>query len=338
MAGEATVEESAMLQNRVTNQKREVDVVITGKTAGHEVIVSVEASSTRRPASIEWVERTIGKHADLPTDRLVLVSERGFAKGAREYAEAKGVAAIAPEDMASGDPAFTVVNRLPSIWPKTVSFTPQSARLYIHVPGVGLQWFRAMPDHIIFFEDGHGAGTVMDMFRALHDANAPRIFDQIGLGDIAEDMTSEFVFRVGPPWTARVEGKERHFFARYDDADPPEYHLIDRLEVTGTMEIKVIEVSLEHRKLGDVMYAYGEGTVGGKQALILFTEGEQGDKATLRLREEGQAERDIRLRKGGDVERDGKTLESSRGEPAQRADGEATDEKAPKLDSASSGD
>ncbi len=114
-----------MLRDRVTGQEREVDVVITTEAAGHPVIVSVEASSTRRPATVEWVDRMTGKHAHLPTDKLVLVSEAGFAASAYESAEAKGALAIAPEDLASEDPAFSVVNRLPSIWPKTVSLVPE---------------------------------------------------------------------------------------------------------------------------------------------------------------------------------------------------------------------
>jgi hypothetical protein len=43
MAGDATVEASAMLPTQNTGALREVDVVICAKQAGHEVIVSVEA-------------------------------------------------------------------------------------------------------------------------------------------------------------------------------------------------------------------------------------------------------------------------------------------------------
>jgi hypothetical protein len=51
----------------------------------------------------------------------------------------------------------------------------------------------------------------------------------------------------------------------------------------GTAEIHGSNVSLTHRRLGHIMYAYGEGTVRGRKALLLFTEGEHGRKSTIRF-------------------------------------------------------
>ena len=124
----------------------------------------------------------------------------------------------------------------------------------------------------------------MDAFKSVYTANARVIFEQIGLAEIAEDTLAPFVLQVGPPWTVMVEGEEHSFFARYDDADPHELHLIDRLVVTGTADIHVDVISLTHRKLGEVMYAFGEGKVAGRKALVVVTEGEGGGKATFRVR------------------------------------------------------
>ena len=89
MAG-AEVEPSAMLASKSTGALREVDVAITGEQAGHKVIVSVEAMSRSRKADRTWVDGMVGKHADLPTSKLVLVSEKGFTKDARAAALAAG--------------------------------------------------------------------------------------------------------------------------------------------------------------------------------------------------------------------------------------------------------
>ena len=43
MAGDAAVEASAMLMNRRTGVRMEVDTVIRTKAAGYEIVVSVEA-------------------------------------------------------------------------------------------------------------------------------------------------------------------------------------------------------------------------------------------------------------------------------------------------------
>jgi hypothetical protein len=88
MAGDADLQESAMLRNRVTGAEQEVDVVIRSRPAGHEVIVSVEATDRGRKADIEWVQQMLGKHADLPTSKLVLVSGGGFTERARRLADA----------------------------------------------------------------------------------------------------------------------------------------------------------------------------------------------------------------------------------------------------------
>jgi hypothetical protein len=125
MAGDATVEPSAMLRNKRTGYEREVDVVLRSRSAGYEIVISVEALGRSRPASVEWVEQMVYKHKDLPTSKLVLVAEKGFSPQARALAEAEGVAALAPEDLTDGDPTGKVVSTVRSLWPKVVTFTPE---------------------------------------------------------------------------------------------------------------------------------------------------------------------------------------------------------------------
>jgi hypothetical protein len=126
MAEGATVEASAMLPSHSTGRLREVDVAIRGKQAGHEVIVCVEAIARSRKADRGWVDGMVGKHADLPTSKLILVSEKGFTKDARQAAVAKDAVPLAPEDLSSGDPDGAVVRGIPSLWPKVVTFSPES--------------------------------------------------------------------------------------------------------------------------------------------------------------------------------------------------------------------
>lgn len=285
MAEGATVEESAMLMNRATGRKQEVDVVITTGAAGHPVVIGVEASSTKRPASVEWVQRMVGKHGDLPTDKLVLVSESGFRPAALKYAEAKGVLAIAPADLAADDPPREIVNLLRSIWPKVLSLTPERGKVAVLPPGAeGAGWFHAPPDLDVFLDDGSEVGALMDVARALINANFPKVAEQIELGQIENDLSTAFVLEVGPGWRVKVDGEERRLCARYIEGNDVELHTIDRLQITGKAEIKVSEISLTHRRLGEVTYAYGEGSVGGQDALFLVTENKEGGKATIRFR------------------------------------------------------
>lgn len=167
-----------MLLNRVTGEEREVDFVIRGRAAGHEVVVGVEASGRRRKASAEWFEQMIGKHKNLPTDKVVLVAEAGFADQARQLAESEGVVAVAAEDLSSGDPAYVVVNRLRSIWPKTVSLSPERVRVFVRRPGEeNVVWFKALPDHVVYFEDGEEFGALIQVLQALIRTKSPRLAD-----------------------------------------------------------------------------------------------------------------------------------------------------------------
>jgi hypothetical protein len=290
MAEGATVEESAMLTNRVTGDQREVDVVIRSEAAGHEVIVSVEASARSRRATVEWVEQMIAKHANLPTDKLVLVAQAGFTAQARKAADASGAVAIAPKDFNEDDPAYKIVNRLRSIWPKTVSLTPEGARIFVLVPGVGgameSKWFRSMPDHLIFRDDELALGTAIEVVGALIQGNMPSVIEQIDLANIAESQKSKFTFRAGPPWTIHDEAGVQHGLAvRFEEHGRVEFHEVQAIEVTGDAVIEVIELPLTHRRLGDVAYAFGEAVITDRPALVLITEGGDTGKITLRLRD-----------------------------------------------------
>ena len=91
LAGVTRVEESAMLPDSVTGHRREVDILITSEVAGYIFRIGIEVSATNRKADTPWVERMRSKHADLPTDKLILVSESGFAKSAEIKAKFYGI-------------------------------------------------------------------------------------------------------------------------------------------------------------------------------------------------------------------------------------------------------
>ncbi len=147
MAGDAVVEESAMLTHALTGAKREVDVVIRTNVAGYAVIVSVEATATGRRATGPWVEQMCAKHAGLPTNQLVLVSEKGFTPEALRLAAANHAVALSPADLDVPDPDAAVVGQLKSLWPKILALTPESASVQVERPDGGSNWVRALFDN-----------------------------------------------------------------------------------------------------------------------------------------------------------------------------------------------
>lgn len=287
MAGDLPVESPAMLRHKVTGKNREVDVVIRSNVAGQEVVVAVEATAKGRAADVQWVEQMLEKHHHLPTNKLVLVSESGFTPDGRSLAEAGGAVPLAPEDMAEGDPAYRM-NNLRAIWPKTVALTPERARVWVRRPDGKVVWFKAPADLWVFSEEGGKVGTLVDCLMGYIHANFPKIMEDIGLADIAEDRDQHFELSLGPPVSIKVEGRAVALCAQ-DETPPagPELHPIERIHAVGRAVIEVARVDLTHRRLGDISFAYGEARLGEKPALLVVSEGDAGGTATLRLRDVG---------------------------------------------------
>ncbi len=76
------VTESKQLPDSRTGNLCEVDIVIEVKVADYPVIISVECTDHKRPATVEWVREMWAKHSDLPTNKLILVSRSGFSQEA----------------------------------------------------------------------------------------------------------------------------------------------------------------------------------------------------------------------------------------------------------------
>ena len=192
----AEVKEPAMLMHRITGEEREVDVVIATQVAGYEILVSVEARERGRKADSPWVESMLAKHQDLPTSKLILVSESGFYKPARELALAKGALPLAPEDLDPADSALAVLRGLPALWPKQVALTPLGATLEVLTPDGGqIRIADAVPAEVLIFsEAGAAIGTVADYFGTVFDQRFPELAAMIGLADIEEDIDRFFTF------------------------------------------------------------------------------------------------------------------------------------------------
>ena len=90
----ATVSESCLLEDRVTHQLREVDIVIETTVAESSIRIGIECCDLSRRASVEWVERMCGKHSHLPVDKLLLVSRSGFTRTAFAKAAIFGADAL----------------------------------------------------------------------------------------------------------------------------------------------------------------------------------------------------------------------------------------------------
>ena len=84
-----------------------------------------------------------------------------------------------------------------------------------------------------------------------------------------------------PDWTAAVDGEEIHACVKWEEVDP-RVHRLKEIQVGGFAEIRVAEIHLTHKKLGEIAMAYGTGMLGEDEILIVVTEDENGNKVAMR--------------------------------------------------------
>ena len=103
LAGNAEVQESAMLQDKISGEFREVDILITTKSSSYDVFIAFEVIARSRKADTPWVESMYSKHSSLASDKLILVSEKGFTSTALTKAKFYGIETITIENALSAD-------------------------------------------------------------------------------------------------------------------------------------------------------------------------------------------------------------------------------------------
>jgi hypothetical protein len=285
-AGDATIEASAMLPSRSTDALREVDVVIRAKQAGHEVLVSVEAMARARKADRTWVDAMVGKHADLPTSKLVLVAEKGFTRDARAAAVAQNVVALAPEDLPRTGREAAITGAVPALWPKVVSFSIDKLAVTFtdeDVPTNG--WGDIAPT---VFVDGGVLGNLMELIQRLYKARLPELMVQIDLANKTENSLER--------WTLVIEPSQGDDIKLAIDDVPKLVFLLNengigysvrRIVAEGRAEIQVSKIPLRHARLGDLSlnFGYGEGKIADRDALVVVSERDSGSgHLTIRIR------------------------------------------------------
>ena len=285
MAGDARVEESALLSHQLTGADREVDVVISSRVAGHDVVVSVEATKTGQPADVTWVEQQVSKHAHLPTSKLVLVSAAGFSDDAHELALASHAVPIQPQDLTADDPSFQVVNKLRSIWPKELTLTVVAFRAVVTDLEGMERPMKAEEDEQVFLGDGTVVATMRDLLDTCIEGNIDEVGEQLGLAQISEDQVGEVVLVVADFGTITAGGETQSLHLRSSIEEGTEVLLpIAQIQVAARARVRVSEVSLEHGRLGEVLFSHGEGRFGSGEALFVVTENESGGNLTIRPR------------------------------------------------------
>ena len=283
------VKPSAMLIDQVTGQRREVDVLITAEVAGQPILVQVEATARGRKGTVSWVEEMLCKHADLGTNKLVLVSESGFTKSGLLKAERKGAAALTPQDLTGDDPVHEVVNKLQTVWFKRWDMEILGATVWLDV-GDGVEGEGNPGSDEPVYENGVSKGTMRDWIHVHLNGNVQAVMEGLGMANVAEDCVKQTNAHITGPWFD-ADGKA---FTLEIDAGPeadghrPRYAILGA-KVPLKVVITVRPVDLTHKRLATVAdYAAGEVEVGDQPTRVVFSESEAGSKASVQVEQDGK--------------------------------------------------
>lgn len=245
----AKVSESMYLQDQATGEQREVDVVVETETDGHKRLTSIECRDRGRLADVGWVEAMLGKHRDLPTDDLILVSHNGFTPQALQKARHYHVRALSLTEAVNAD-WTQIVGKLSHVYIPFLAANPLQcvivyARYYANsdMPAVPLE-------SMLFDGDDRPLGTL----------------DQIGWAIVRDSA-------VGQDIMTRKEGKAGAYPATVTYTVPTDSYVFDAkgarhivLELRYRIMFRISQrhpVRLSHGSLGDVPVAFGELTAHG---------------------------------------------------------------------------
>lgn len=97
------VTESALLRDDGTGVKREVDVLIEYKVAGHDIKIAVECRDHARKQNLEWIDSLSGKFDGLGVSKVVAVSSSPFSEAAKTKAAKSDIDAITVNEALTTD-------------------------------------------------------------------------------------------------------------------------------------------------------------------------------------------------------------------------------------------
>jgi len=274
LAGTNTVvTESKLLKNRHTGISAEVDVVIEAKVAGHDVTLGIECTAGKRPATVEWVQRMIGKHQDMPIDTSILVSQSGFTRNAKKTADASGVLAITLTEAQEADWKH-VLGSLDTLVLGSWEFIPMSA--LVDVAGAILN--EDLPASRVM-EEGCTELSFPEYVKAA--LGIRRVFEEVAnryLQQPVGQRKSQFEFTVNN----MIPGKPTIITTQSGKAVP-----LTKITIKAQANVKETPMRLTRQKFLETPVAHGTAknifTNSSAPVLVTVIKGDENTTASLRI-------------------------------------------------------
>ena len=247
LGSSATVVESKMLRNHRTGADTEVDIAVEAKIGGVAVVMGIECTSRKRPASIEWVQQMAGKHASLPINATVLVSESGFTKNAVIEAEKCNLVPLTFEEAENAEWA-SILGDLTGLRLCAFRLTPLTARVYYDRVPVDAADFVIGPKTRILLGDGPRVVSMPEWIQSILSDSRVR-----------EDVMSRWLGETSVPHPSEVQ-----FGLSWKPGEPPLWVLddecgyrINQIDIQVRAHFNSTEVELRSIRFADASVAIG---------------------------------------------------------------------------------
>ena len=98
LAPKAEVLHNVMLHGRLSNRKRQIDVLVREKIGQYEIQIVIDCKDYARPVDVKGVEEFYGLLTDVGAQKGVLVCPKGFSEAAKTRAEGLQIDLYSPVD------------------------------------------------------------------------------------------------------------------------------------------------------------------------------------------------------------------------------------------------
>jgi hypothetical protein len=275
IAPDAVVAESAMLEDRITGDKREIDVLVVGTVAGQKLSIGIETRDHRRKQGVEWVEQVHAKHSRLPINQSVLVSSSGFTRTATELAAKYGMQLVTPGEPIEEGPLGDLRVQIEA---KEITPTGE-VRVWAWLGEPAEVVLQLELHHLLFSDSGERLCTV-----GQYVAEARNATDLAPAAAVASEGAKYLQLEITDPGARYSDdGKESgplYLKNRMDDR----LLRVERLQISFAVKVSVAPVSLDWAELQGVDYGVGSGDILGNRAVVIVTDGEAGPRTSVRLK------------------------------------------------------
>ncbi len=251
--------ESCELKERISGEKREVDICLKSKVGDYSIIISIECIDKTRKADKPWVEMMKAKHEKLETNSLVLVSKKGFYKPALDLCKEYGIKAYTIEEVENSKSIYSV---------KTLNCKIDKVNILLLEQNGSIKNVATVPINDIYNKNSEIIANVFDL-----------VTEMLNNKHVSEKFL--------------LEGTEEHdrFIIRWDNkhevpiymkkVDSSELDLIKAIVIQGCPYFNIKKIDTQSGKFGELAFVYGETSLNSKNMFFLGIK--EGNEETINV-------------------------------------------------------